>query len=142
MHQAPVFHDSSRPDHVCLLKKSLYGLKHAPQSWYHRFAQFNTRHGFANIRSDSSLFVYRQGDQLAYLLLYVDDIVLIASSKGLLQQIITTLRSEFAMTDLGALKYFLGIAVSRNHHALNKNTLLRFLCALTHAQLQTSSYFC
>ncbi|GJX17600.1 ribonuclease H-like domain-containing protein [Tanacetum coccineum] len=50
----------------------------------------------------------------AYLLLYVDDIVLIASSERLLQQVIYSLHKEFAMTDLGPLNYFLGISVTRN----------------------------
>ncbi|GJR55079.1 ribonuclease H-like domain-containing protein [Tanacetum coccineum] len=48
----------------------------------------------------------------AYLLLYVDDIVLIASSKVLLWQIITSLHQEFYMKDLGSLNYFLGISVT------------------------------
>ncbi|GJX41949.1 ribonuclease H-like domain-containing protein [Tanacetum coccineum] len=50
----------------------------------------------------------------AYLLLYVDDIVLTASSKSLLQQIIRSLHKEFAMTDLGSLNYFLGVSVTRD----------------------------
>ncbi|GJW28508.1 ribonuclease H-like domain-containing protein [Tanacetum coccineum] len=50
----------------------------------------------------------------AYLLLYVDDIVLIASSEILLQRIITSLLHEFSMTDLGSLNYFLGISVTRD----------------------------
>ncbi|GJR70993.1 ribonuclease H-like domain-containing protein [Tanacetum coccineum] len=54
------------------------------------------------------------GIDTAYLLLYVDDIVLIASSEGLLHQIIGSLHQEFAMTDLGPLNYFLGISVTRD----------------------------
>nr|GEX05722.1 ribonuclease H-like domain-containing protein [Tanacetum cinerariifolium] len=50
----------------------------------------------------------------AYLLLYVDDIVLTASFESLLQQIIRSLHQEFAMTDLGPLNYFLGISVTRD----------------------------
>ncbi|KAI3496112.1 hypothetical protein L1887_38462 [Cichorium endivia] len=118
MHQPPGFRNPSAPDHVCLLKRSLYGLKQAPRAWYHRFAKFLTGIGFTNSKSDSSLFIFKQGDQLAYLLLYVDDIVLTASSTGLLQQIISSLRSEFAMTDLGSLNYFLGIAVTRDSHGM------------------------
>ncbi|GJX55000.1 ribonuclease H-like domain-containing protein, partial [Tanacetum coccineum] len=48
------------------------------------------------------------GTDTAYLLLYVDDIVLTASSESLLHQIIRSLHQEFAMTDLGQLNYFLG----------------------------------
>nr|XP_040245144.2 uncharacterized mitochondrial protein AtMg00810-like [Aegilops tauschii subsp. strangulata] len=51
---------------------------------------------------------------MAYLLLYVDDIILTASSAGLLQHITDQLHREFSMTDLGDLSYFLGISVSRS----------------------------
>nr|GEU70096.1 ribonuclease H-like domain-containing protein [Tanacetum cinerariifolium] len=50
----------------------------------------------------------------AYLLLYVDDIVLTASSSDLLHRIISSLHQKFAMTDLGSLNYFLGISVTRD----------------------------
>ncbi|XP_071709347.1 uncharacterized mitochondrial protein AtMg00810-like [Rutidosis leptorrhynchoides] len=53
------------------------------------------------------------GSDTSYLLLYVDDIVLTASSTSLLQRIIQSLHKEFAMTDLGLLHYFLGISASR-----------------------------
>jgi hypothetical protein len=46
------------------------------------------------------------------LLLYVDDIVLTASSDGFLQHIIAALQREFAMTDMGQLHHFLGIYVT------------------------------
>ncbi|GJT85126.1 ribonuclease H-like domain-containing protein [Tanacetum coccineum] len=51
---------------------------------------------------------------IAYLLLYVDDIVLTTSSSDLLHRIISSLHQEFAMTDLGSLNYFLGISVTRD----------------------------
>jgi len=60
------------------------------------------------------LFVYKDGAHTAYLLLYVDDIVLTASSTSLLHDIIGRLHIEFAMTDLGALHHFLGISVTRS----------------------------
>ncbi|GJU15139.1 ribonuclease H-like domain-containing protein [Tanacetum coccineum] len=53
------------------------------------------------------------GQDTAYLLLYVDDIILTASSTSLLQRIISLLHAEFAMTDLGPLNYFLGISATR-----------------------------
>ncbi|XP_023733855.1 uncharacterized mitochondrial protein AtMg00810-like [Lactuca sativa] len=66
---------------------------------------------FVHSRYDSSLFIYRQGSHTAYLLLYVDDIVLTASSTH-------TLSREFSMTDLGDLNYFLGIVVSRDRTSM------------------------
>jgi hypothetical protein len=74
------FVDPSRPDHVYRLKRSLYGLKQAPRAWRTQFASFLTSIGFVESKSDASLFTYYRGSEVAYLLLYADDIVLTASS--------------------------------------------------------------
>ncbi|XP_057446161.1 uncharacterized mitochondrial protein AtMg00810-like [Lotus japonicus] len=55
---------------------------------------------------------------MAYLLLYVDNIILIFSSHDLRKSIMTLLASEFAMKDLGPLSYFPGIAVTRHGDGL------------------------
>ncbi|GJY87609.1 ribonuclease H-like domain-containing protein [Tanacetum coccineum] len=94
MHQPPGFVDNRYPHHVCLLQRSLYGLKQAPRAWFQRFAGYATRAGFYHSRCDSSLFIYRQGSQVAYLLIYVDDIILTASCPALLQQIIGLFLSQ------------------------------------------------
>ncbi|GKE65041.1 ribonuclease H-like domain-containing protein, partial [Tanacetum coccineum] len=86
MHQPPGFRDPQHPDYVCLLQRSLYGLKQAPRAWFQRFAAYATRVGFQHSHCDTSLFIYRQGTDIAYLLLYVDDIVLTASTTAFLQQ--------------------------------------------------------
>ncbi|GKA84278.1 ribonuclease H-like domain-containing protein [Tanacetum coccineum] len=64
------------------------------------------------------MFIICSVHYMAYLLLYVDDIVLTASSTALLQRIITLLHGEFAMTDLGSLNYFLGISAQRSKSGL------------------------
>ncbi|GJS63872.1 putative reverse transcriptase domain-containing protein [Tanacetum coccineum] len=69
-------------------------------------------------RCDSSLFIYQYGTEVAYLLVYVDDIVLTASSTALLQHIISSLHKEFDMKILGALHYFLGISVTQDARAV------------------------
>ncbi|GJX34847.1 ribonuclease H-like domain-containing protein [Tanacetum coccineum] len=113
MHQPPGFTDSAHSDYVCLLQKSLYGLKQAPRAWFQRFSSYVIRAGFYHSKTDSSLFIFHKGPDTAYLLLYVDDIILTASSTSLLQRIISLLHAEFAMTDLGPLNYFLGISATR-----------------------------
>ncbi|XP_057444635.1 uncharacterized mitochondrial protein AtMg00810-like [Lotus japonicus] len=114
MHQPLGFCDRTHPDYVCRLRKSLYGLKQAPRAWYQRFADYVSTIGFQHSTSDHSLFIYRRGSDMAYLLLYVDDIILISSSHDLRKSIMALLASEFAMKDLGPLSYFLGIAVTRH----------------------------
>nr|GEW11786.1 ribonuclease H-like domain-containing protein [Tanacetum cinerariifolium] len=114
MQQPLGFWDSQHPDYVCLLQRSLYGLKQAPRAWFQRFAAYAARVGFHHSRCDTSLFIYRQGADIAYLLFYVDVIVLTASSTAFLQRIITSLHAEFFMTDLGSLNYFLSVSVTRD----------------------------
>jgi histone deacetylase 1/2 len=51
--------------------------------------------------------------------LYVDDIVLTASSTRLLDRITASFCSEFAMTGMGSLHYFLGIAVTHDSSGMH-----------------------
>ena len=86
--------------------------------WHQRFTTYICKHGFSAAKFDTSLFIYKDQDDVAYLLLYVDDIVLTTSSPALLWRITNRLSSEFAMTDLGALHHFLGISVTRSSDGL------------------------
>jgi hypothetical protein len=107
------FTDPAHPNLVCRLHKSLYGLKQAPRDWYNRFATYLTTLGFIEAKSDTSLFIFRRSSDTVYLLLYVDDIILTASSTELLCRTIFALQWEFTMKDLGLLHHFLGITVER-----------------------------
>jgi hypothetical protein len=105
------FVDPTQPDCVCLLNKSLYGLKQTSQAWYNQFTAYITSLGFVEVKSDTSLFVFRRGTDTIYLLLYIDDIVLTASSAALLQWTISALKRRFAMKDLEPVHHFLGVSV-------------------------------
>jgi hypothetical protein len=111
--QPTIFIDPAHPQLVCRLNKSLYGLKQALRAWYHCFTSYLVSLGFVEAMSDTSLFVYRRGADTAYLLLYVDDILLTASSLELLQRTTTTLQQQFAMKDMGPLHHFLDVSVEQ-----------------------------
>jgi hypothetical protein len=83
-----------------------------------RFTSFLSHIGFRGSKADTSLFVYRQDSSSICLLLYADDIILMASSTSLLCHFINQLQSEFAMSDLGPLQHFLGISVHHTHQGL------------------------
>ncbi|KAK1661389.1 hypothetical protein QYE76_049548 [Lolium multiflorum] len=112
MRQPPGFVDSSRPDHYCRLVKSLYGLKQAPRAWHARLSSVLGSLGFSPSVADTSLFILRRPDVTIFLLIYVDDIIVLSSLEGAIPRLIGKLRSEFSVKDLGALHYFLGIEVS------------------------------
>jgi hypothetical protein len=59
-------------------------LKQAPRAWYQRFAAYIATMGFVASVTDTALFVLRSRHNMAYLLIYVDDIIITASSTPLL----------------------------------------------------------
>jgi transposase InsO family protein len=119
MAQPQGYIDSSYPQHVCKLHKSIYGLKQAPRAWFESFTTQLLQLGFIASAADSSLFIYHHHHVIAYLLLYVDDIVLTSNSTSYLDSLILQLRMVFDLKDLGPLHYFLGLQVSRSSDALH-----------------------
>jgi len=105
-HQLPSFHDPYHPDYVCILNKSLYGLR-APHAWYQRFTKFVSTLDFSHSASDHSSFLYDNGNDTAYILLYVNAIILTTSSNTFRHRIMSQLSSKFEMKDLGHVNYFL-----------------------------------
>nr|GEW02991.1 ribonuclease H-like domain-containing protein [Tanacetum cinerariifolium] len=83
--------------------------------------QLDVKNAFLNVDLSETAYMHqppgfvdnRQGSHVAYLLIYVDDMILTASRQALLQQIIGSLNNKFDMTDLKALNYFLGISSDR-----------------------------
>lgn len=74
--------------------------------------------GFYCSRADTSLFVFKRGSTLLYLLVYVDDIILTCNNSSLIRSFINRLNGEFAIKDLGQLSYFLGLEASYTDNGL------------------------
>ncbi|WJZ98521.1 hypothetical protein VitviT2T_017037 [Vitis vinifera] len=89
MEQLLGYVDPRHPLHVCKLKKTLYSLKQVPRAWFQHFSSFLLRLGFSCSRADTSLFVFNQQDDLIYLLLYVDDIILTGNNFVLINRFIS-----------------------------------------------------
>ena len=111
MAQPPGYVDHQFPQHVCRLHKSLYGLKQAPRAWFDRVASQLLHLGFKASMADSSLFVYHSHQLIIYLIVYVDDIIIIGNSSSQVSHLVTAFSQAFELKDLGALSYFLGIQI-------------------------------
>jgi Reverse transcriptase (RNA-dependent DNA polymerase) len=111
MSQPPGFVDSTYPSHMCHLNKALYGMRQSPRAWYHKLRETLLQLGFQPCTSDPSLFIYQHGSTIAFLMVYVDDIVLTDNNNTLLQQFVHLLDQKFIKKDLGQLHYFLRIEV-------------------------------
>ena len=109
MQQPPGYIDAAHPTYVCKLHKSLYGLKQAPRAWFERFTFHLIHLGFQASFADNSLFIFHSKSTIIYLLLYVDDIILIGNNSKHVASLIATLSVVFELKDLRDLNYFLSI---------------------------------
>uniref|UniRef100_A0A2N9HXJ7 Integrase catalytic domain-containing protein n=1 Tax=Fagus sylvatica TaxID=28930 RepID=A0A2N9HXJ7_FAGSY len=121
MTQPQGYVNPNQPNHVCKLLKSIYGLKQAPRAWFESFTSQLLQLGFIASTTDSSLFIYKHHQVVAYLLLYVNDIVLTSNTPSYLDQLIAQLSTVFDLKDLGPLHYFLGLQVTRSSFGLYLN---------------------
>ncbi|CAL1397690.1 unnamed protein product [Linum trigynum] len=112
---------------VCKLKKSLYGLKQASRQWFSKLAEKLQSQGFTSSKVDHSMFYKATSTSYTCILVYVDDLVIGGNDLSDIINIKAYLHQEFSIKDLGDLKFFLGIEVSRSpsgiHISQRKYTL-------------------
>ncbi|CAL1371853.1 unnamed protein product [Linum trigynum] len=94
MRQPVGFIDPEHPDSVCRLRKSIYGLRQAPRAWFHCLSQALRDFRFVASKTDPSLFIYRADSVVLYMLVYVDDLVIIGTDSKVIQELMVHLRSR------------------------------------------------
>ena len=105
---------------VCKLQRSIYGLKQASRSWNIIFNEAIKSYGFEQNLGEPCVYKQIEGDKVVFLVLYVDDILLIGNDVESLSKVKNWLASQFQMKDLGEASYILGIQMTRDR----KNRLL------------------
>ena len=115
MSQPEGFEVPGSEDKVCLLHKSLYGLKQSPRQWYRKFDAFMLSIGFRRSSFDCC-FYYRQLDSglFIYLLIYVDDMLISTVDIREVDKLKQQLASAFDIKDLGPASRILGMEISRD----------------------------
>ena len=114
MSQPEGFISKNKPNQVCKLKKSIYGLKQASRSWNIRFDETIKRFGFIKNVDEPCVYKKTSGSAIVFLVLYVDDILLIGNDIPMLQSVKVWLSNQFSMKDLGEASYILGIKIYRD----------------------------
>ena len=114
MKQPEGFIAKGRDHLVCKLNRSIYGLKQASRSWNLRFDELVQSFGFIQSMDESCVYWKRDGKKVVFLVLYVDDILLIGNSVKMLSDIKGWLSRQFDMKDLGEVGHVLGIKVIRD----------------------------
>ncbi|GJX59139.1 retrotransposon protein, putative, ty1-copia subclass [Tanacetum coccineum] len=114
MEQPEGFVNPKYPNHVCKLKRSIYGLKQASRQWNKRFDDEIKKFGFTQNPDEPCVYLKASGSYVAILILYVDDILLMGNNIPMLQDVKSYLGRSFAMKDLGDAAYILGIKIYRD----------------------------
>jgi len=100
------------------LKKALYGLKQAPRTWYSRIDSYLLKKEFEKCEGEPTLYIKEKDGKILIVVLYVDDVIFTGNDDHLIEKFKSVMKEEFEMTDMGLLRYFLGIEVDQNENGI------------------------
>lgn len=108
--------DRSYNGKVCMLLRSIYGLKQSAANWFDTLGDFLMTKGFVRSASDPCLYIQRnQGgagkNEVVFIFVYVDDMLIAASSTSLLNKTKAMISGKWSTSDLGPLAHYLSVKV-------------------------------
>jgi hypothetical protein len=115
MKQPEGFTVKGKKELVCKLRKSLYGLKKSPRMWYQKFDAYILGLGFVRSKVDHCVYCKQVGEHFVYVVLYVDDMLLVGNNMKVIKEVKSQLSSKFDMKDLSAANFILGMEIKRDH---------------------------
>jgi len=116
MGQPDGYGDPTYPEKVCRLLKAVYGLKPAPKMWYAKIDGFFKSQGSDSINRDACLHLRMDDGEIIIVLVYVDDVLLVALSMSAICQIKKALHERLEMKDRDEAKVILGLEIRRERH--------------------------
>nr|GEX83272.1 uncharacterized mitochondrial protein AtMg00810-like [Tanacetum cinerariifolium] len=111
--QPPRFEDPDYPDKVYKVERALYGLHHAPKSWYETLTKYLLDNGFRKGKIDQTLLIKSQKEDILLVQVYVDDIIFGSTKKELCTKFEKLMHHKFQMSLMGELTFFLGLQVKQ-----------------------------
>ena len=96
---------------VCQLRKSIYGLHQSAREWFNTLSGYLISKGYTAMIKDPCIFFKfdEETGKTTYVLVYVDDLLLMASDKKLILQMKEMMNTKFKMKDLGEAKHIIGL---------------------------------
>ena len=99
---------------VCKFQKSIYRLKQASRSWNLHFDEVVKEFGVIKNEDEPCVYKKLNANAVVFLVLYVDDILLIGNDIPTLQNVKSWLGKCFSMKYLGEIAYILGIKIYKD----------------------------
>lgn len=96
---------------VCLLKKSLYGLKQAGRQWNLKLDDTLKKFGLRKSKMDPC--IYFNNDSSLIVAIYVDDLLIFWKDRSVLDHMKKALNTSFKMKDMGEAKVCLNININQ-----------------------------
>ena len=87
-----------------MLNKALYGLRESPRTWYDCLDSYLSSLGFVRSEHDYCLYTLKGKDEIIYLIIFVDDLLICCKNRKNLNYIKSMLKKRFQMKDLGKVK--------------------------------------
>lgn len=112
--EQPEGYEKEGDNKVYKLKKALYGLKQAPRAWYSKIEAYFCQQKFEKCSHEHTLFVKHTKGKILIVSLYVDDLIFTGNCEELFEDFKCSMKKNFAMSDLGKMRYFLGVEVTQN----------------------------
>lgn len=104
---------------VYRLKKALYGLKQVSRAWYKKIDTHFKQHGYEINETEHTLYRKEDGEgNCITISLYVDDMVYTSGSQVLIEQFKKEMLSTFDMSNLGEIKFFLGLEIYQSSEGI------------------------
>lgn len=138
MSQPPGFIEEGNEKKVCHLMKSIYGLKQSARIWSEKLHKVIIEARFTQSEADSCLYTYKGSLGEAYLLVYVDDILVISQSSTYIGQIEQIFKSKFNIENLGLVANYLGIRVTKNENSFYLDQQKYIQCIARKFELENS----
>ncbi|GKD02944.1 putative ribonuclease H-like domain-containing protein [Tanacetum coccineum] len=107
------FVDPKHPKKVYKVVKALYGLHQAPRAWYATLSTFLLKNGYRRGTIDKTLFIKKDSKDIILVQVYVDDIIFGSTKKAWCDEFEDLMQSEFEMSSMGELTFFLGLQVEQ-----------------------------
>ncbi|KAK6163847.1 hypothetical protein DH2020_000711 [Rehmannia glutinosa] len=106
--------DGSIHKHKARLVAKVYSQQHGVDAWNSKIDSYFRSNGFERSQSEPSLYVKKGVQDFLIVCLYVDDLIYTGTSLAMVQEFKKAMMEEYEMTDLGLMKYFLGIQVRQS----------------------------